>query len=105
MSDQVGAEHWLWIVLAILASYRVSRMLAVEEGPLGLFDAVRVRLDPAQKTWLGRGVNCPLCIGFYVSLGVVVLLLPFLSWQTLILEWLGVAGGMAVLHLWLEARE
>lgn len=77
-------------------------MLAMEEGPLGIFDAVRVRLDPEQKTWLGRGVNCPLCIGFYTSLAVVAVLLPWSGWQLLLLYWFSVAGGMAALHLWLE---
>lgn len=77
-------------------------MLAVEEGPLGIFDKVRVRLDPEQKTWLGRGVNCPLCIGTWVSLVVSVFLLPWSGWQLLLLYWFGVAGGMAALHLWLE---
>lgn len=77
-------------------------MLAMEEGPLGIFDAVRVRLDPEQKTWLGRGLNCPLCVGFWVSLVVSAVLLPWSGWQLLLLYWFGVAGGMAVLHLWLE---
>lgn len=77
-------------------------MLAVEEGPFGIFDAARVRLDPEQKTWLGRGLNCPLCIGFYVSLAVSAMLLPWSGWRMLFLDWLGVAGAMAALHLWLE---
>lgn len=95
-------SDWIWLVLAILASYRISRMLAVEEGPFGIFDKARARFDPKQETWLGRGLNCPLCIGFYVSLAVAALLLPVPSWQILVLNWLAVAGGMAALHLWLE---
>ncbi len=74
----------------------------MEEGPLGILGAIRVRLDPEQKTWLGRGLNCPLCVGFWVSLMVSLALLPWSGWQSLLLYWLGVAGAMAALHLWLE---
>lgn len=92
----------LLVLLAVFATYRVARMLALEEGPFGLFDAARVRLDPEQKTWLGRGVNCPLCIGFYAAFVVAALLLPLTNWQAFVLAWLGIAGGMTVLYIWLE---
>ncbi len=95
-------SDFLLLVLAVFASYRLARMLAMEEGPFGILDTVRVRIDPEQKTWLGRGLNCPLCIGFYVSLAVTLILLPFATWQQSVLNWLGVAGAMAALHLWLE---
>lgn len=95
-------SDWVWIVLGILASYRIARILAVEEGPFGVLDAIRNRLDPKQETWLGRGLNCPLCAGFWVSLAVSLVLLPWSDWRSLCLTWFAVAGGMAALHLWLE---
>lgn len=95
-------SDWLSFLLAVFATYRVAMMLALEEGPLGIFDTLRLRLDPEQKTWLGRGVNCPLCIGFWVSLAVSVVLSPWSGWQSLLLDWLGVAGAMAALYLWID---
>lgn len=95
-------NDWLLIVLAILAAYRVAHMLALEEGPLSIFAEIRARLDPEQKTWLGRGVSCPLCIGFWVAGAIALVLIPAANWQGLLLNWLAIAGGQTVLYLWLE---
>lgn len=88
----------LEIILAILASYRVARMLALEDGPFDLFTKIRNAVDPNQLTWLGRGLNCPLCLGFWISF-VIALLVPCATWQGFVLNWLGIAGGMTVVHL------
>jgi hypothetical protein len=84
-------------IAGVLACYRVARMLALEDGPSDLFATVRGRFDPQQATWVGRGLNCPLCIGFWVAL-VVAALIGAGSWQSFILLWLAVAGGQVVLH-------
>lgn len=92
-------------VLAVLASYRIARMLAMEEGPLELFARVRERFDSDQKTWLGRGLNCPLCLGFWVSLAMALLLAhqdPTMHRSEIVLAWLGIAGAQTLLHLWIE---
>lgn len=74
------------LLICGLAVYRISRMIALEEGPFGLFVSLRERVDPFQHSWLGRGLNCPLCISFWAGIGVAVvsrsqrgrmLLLPF----------------------------
>lgn len=56
------------MIVSALASYRVARMLALETGPFGLFAGVRSRFDPKQETWIGKGLNCPYCIGMWASL-------------------------------------
>ena len=89
------------LILAILATYRVARMLAFEEGAFGIFARVRGRIDPEQATWLGRGLNCDKCIGFWVSL-IIACLLPFVSWQMLIINWLGIAGAAIAFGLIME---
>lgn len=87
------------VVLAALAVYRAARMLALEEGPLALFDRWRDLFQA--DNWLGRGVRCPLCVGFWlalpVSLGVLWIdaTLPPLAWP---LAWLGIAGAAAALQ-------
>lgn len=84
---------WLFL-LATLAAYRVSYAIAREEGPIGMFAFVRGRIDPNQKTWLGRGLNCVLCVSFWVTL--IIALLLGATW----LEWLAMAGAIV---LWREA--
>ena len=97
------------ILLAVFATYRIARMLTLEEGAFGAFAWVREHIDPQQATWLGRGVNCPLCTGFWVA-GVMAFLtmyLPLCYWSEFmvtdfILRWLGIAGAQVVLHNWIE---
>lgn len=90
-------------LLSILAVYRLARMLAQEEGPFDVFARIRGRIDPNQETWIGRGINCALCLGFWLSLVFAVAL----NWAQVIapptlLDWFAIAGGQAALHLWIE---
>lgn len=78
-------------VLAILAVYRVAHMIAKEDGPFDVLAWVRGKVDPDQKAWIGRGLNCVACLSFYLSLVVFAL---GGSW----LDWLAVAGGVLVLY-------
>lgn len=80
-------------LLAILAIYRVARMLAYEEGPWELFTRLRNRF--VVDNWIGRGIRCPLCLGFWLALIAAVGLeaTPLLVW------WLGMAGAQAIIHL------
>lgn len=55
------------LAIAALATYRVVRLVAVEEGPFALMLKLRGALDPDQKTWIGRGLACPWCISFWVA--------------------------------------
>lgn len=55
------------IVLSALATYRLYRLVAIEEGPFGLATKLRGMADPDQRTWLGRGMACPWCISFWIA--------------------------------------
>lgn len=85
----------LWITLATLATYRLSRMIALEDGPADVFSSTREWVG--QLTWTGRGLHCVLCLSFWLS-WLVALLLPLATWQEYILASLGIAGGVVVIH-------
>ena len=55
------------IVLSALATYRVVRLVAMEDGPFDLARKLRGVADPEQRTWLGRGMVCPWCISFWIA--------------------------------------
>ena len=55
------------IVLSALATYRVVRLVAIEEGPFALSQKLRNVADPDQLTWVGRGLACAWCISFWVA--------------------------------------
>lgn len=85
----------LWVVLAVLATYRIARMIALEDGPFDVFSLMRERVG--QSEWVGRGVHCVLCLSFWIA-WLVVLLLPLGSLPEYILAALGIAGGVVVIH-------
>jgi hypothetical protein len=45
--------------------------------------------------WLEAGISCPLCLSFWFAL-------PMLFAPRRVLEWLGIAGGVLIIHRWLE---
>ena len=55
------------LIVAALATYRIVRLVIGEEGPFGLAQKLRNVADPDQRTWIGRGLNCPWCISFWVG--------------------------------------
>lgn len=86
-------------LLALLGTYRLSHMIAMEDGPFDVFADLRDKAG--QRTWIGRGLHCPLCISFWLSwiMGarlVVTGNVPFHQWTVVSL---GLAGGCLVLHL------
>jgi hypothetical protein len=92
-------EILLRAVIAALASYRVSRMIALEDGPFDVFNNFRVRFDKpkgVRKSWIGRGVECPLCIGAYAS--PVMLALSYVDYVFYGVVVLAVAGLQVALQ-------
>lgn len=94
------------ILVAILATYRVSQFIVYDDAPFGLMDKARLYLGRkaagAKKygAWwsLAELINCPFCVGFWVSL-LITLFIFDVSWYS-ILFWLAIAGGQA----WLESQ-
>lgn len=84
----------LTFVIATLAAYRVAYLITREDGPADVFAWLRGHVDPNQRTWIGRGLNCILCVSFWVT-GAMALVLGA-SW----VEWLGMAGAIVA---WREA--
>ena len=82
----------LMFAVMTLAVWRVSFLIAQDEGPFSLIEKVRSRIDPNQSSWLGRGVRCVGCVSFWVSLAAA-LIVQASAW-----EWLGMAGGALLIH-------
>lgn len=55
------------IAIAALATFRITRLVMLEEGPFDLALKLRGIADPDQRTWLGRGLACPWCISFWLG--------------------------------------
>jgi hypothetical protein len=68
---------WLQYLLLALAVYRVAHMVALEDGPADAFARWRHRVG--QRSWVGRGFHCPLCLSFWLGL-LAALALPWTGW-------------------------
>lgn len=55
---------WLWFTIAALATYYSARAISSEDGPFGVFDRLRQRLDTG---YLGKGIRCIVCVSAYTG--------------------------------------
>lgn len=93
-------------LVAGLAVYRLSRAIAEEEGPFSAFTRLRGALDPDQQTWLGRGINCAMCVSFWLALpaAIFVSVLGYadvLAWP---LTWLALSSATVLLKKWEQKK-
>ena len=82
-------------LISAFAVYRVSRMIALEDGFFDVFSLWRGFLFQrfGEKHWVTRGWNCPLCLSFWVGM-LVAFLLP----GNFILMWMGLSGAATFLY-------
>ena len=83
----------LALLAAALATYRVAILIAEEEGPFQIAQTLRNLYQ--RDDWIGRGIRCPACVGFWAALPATAAAivadstLPAVLWP---LYWLAVAG-------------
>ena len=61
-------------ILLTLATYRLARLIAIDDGPAdvllklrSLWGAYDYGENGQARTSLGRGLTCPYCVGFWVA--------------------------------------
>jgi len=119
----VGLELYpeLRLILAILTLYRLARMIAVDDGPLFLFK--RVRYWVKDRAWreasftlgmanldstiddrhfgkwhnLAEGLSCAYCVGKWLALPILALVLWPTYYGNLFLILIAISGGQAFL--------
>ena len=84
---------WLRLTLAVLATWRLSRLVAFEDGPWDVVARARRR---AGDGMLGHLMDCPYCLSLWFAAPLALALdatLP--GW---VLAWLGVSGGASLVE-------
>lgn len=88
------------LIVAILATYRITRLLVVDDGLWRMFFKLRLWVgvydlaaNNEPKRQLGRMLSCMYCAGIWVSFPVSLFLFGLERWYL----FLAVAGGQAVL--------
>lgn len=90
---------WLLGILAALAVYRLSQLIACD----AIFTLFRIALGrkAAKGKWYWKSladlVHCPYCLGFWLAL-IATLFIPYSNLITFLLWWFGIAGAQTFLE-------
>jgi hypothetical protein len=86
-------NSWLRFVLASLATWRITHLLAREDGPDDLLARLRARLG---EGFFGRLMDCFYCLSIWVAIPMA--LLTFRRPRDLLLAWLALSGAACLLE-------
>lgn len=82
--------------LSVLATWRITALVAYESGPFRSLEALRRLLGGIR---LGRLVSCFHCLGFWIAGGVVLVVY---RWEpSAILLWFALSGAVSIIERWL----
>lgn len=82
-------NEWLRFLLAVLATWRVTHLLAREDGPAGLVARIRMRLG---ESFAGKLMDCFYCLSLWVSAPAAFYVCRQWSWDVP-LVWLALSGA------------
>lgn len=86
----------LLFVVSVLATWRITALVAYESGPFRSLEALRRLLVVIR---LGRLVSCFHCLGFWLA--ALVVLIVFRWEPSVMLLWLALAGAVSIIERWL----
>jgi hypothetical protein len=85
-------DFWPGFALAALATWRLTHLLAHEDGPSGVLAGLRARLGAG---WAGQLMDCFHCLSLWVAAPLALAVTSSLmSW---LLAWLALSGAACLL--------
>lgn len=94
MSD---CSPWFQFVVAVLATWRLARLIAREDGPFDLVVKLRAK---AGGGFAGQLMDCPYCLSLWIALPFAAPLAD--SAAAWVAAWLAISGGASFLENLLE---
>jgi len=85
--------RFYWLIIGTLSVWRVTHLLAAEDGPWQVM--VRLR-QQAGEGFLGKLSDCFYCLSIWIAVPVAVLIGE--GWREVGLLWLALSGGAIVLE-------
>lgn len=94
-------NSWLIFVLAVLATYRIGRMIAEEDGPGFVFKKLRDSHTNDKRSF-DVGIRCFYCVSWWAALAATAFVTVLGEADVWLwpLIWFGVAGGAAKVYEW-----
>jgi hypothetical protein len=93
--DKMDMHPVFRFMLAALAAWRLSLLLAREEGPWRVFARLRLRYGDGP---MGRVLSCVKCAGVWISIPFAAFVGGY--WHQMIVVWLALAGVVALFDEW-----
>lgn len=88
-----GAVLWMKFVVAVLATWRVTHLLASEDGPADLIVRFRAHLG---QGLIGKLLDCFNCLSLWIAAPAALFVSrKFLDW---LLTWLAISGAACLLE-------
>ena len=85
--------HGTWLVVGILVVWRISHLLAAEDGPWQIVARLR---RAAGASVLGQLLDCFYCLSLWVALPVAFTVCE--GWRHALLVWPALSGGACLLQ-------
>ena len=86
-------QGWLDPLLAVLATWRLSHLVAREDGPFDIVTRCRIA---AGTGGLGRLMDCPYCLSLWFSVPFAAWLAG--DWAHGLTLWLAISGGACLVE-------
>jgi hypothetical protein len=86
-------QSWYGLTLAVFAIWRVTHLLAKEDGPWDAIVSLRLRLD---NGFLGSLMDCFYCLSLWIAAPAAYMLMS--GWREWPLLWLGLSGAACLLE-------
>ena len=88
---------WFRLTIAVLATWRVTHLIAREDGPFDVMARLRIRAGDGA---FGRLMDCPYCLSLWIAIPFAFLLGHGpLEWCA---SWLAISGGASLAERFAE---
>lgn len=92
-------REWYWVVLGVLAVWRMTHLVHLEHGPLGVFEKGRAA---ARRLGLDELVDCFFCLSLWTALPMAWWLGE--TWAERVVAWLACSAGAILVEVRLLGR-
>jgi hypothetical protein len=87
-------DRWFGFLLGVLAVWRLTHLLHVEHGPLGMIQALR---GLAARLGAGETFRCFYCLSLWCAAPAALLLAA--PWTERVFTWLALSAGSILLEV------
>jgi hypothetical protein len=90
---QLNIMDWFYFITSVLAVWRLTHLLAKEEGP---FDVILLIRQKAGNSFFGKMLDCFYCVSIWVAVPFAIW--PGNGWLEKIVTWLALSGAACLLE-------